>query len=37
MIVMMIETKSKIKFMKGIVDYTYPGFVLSKIKIMKKD
>ena len=30
------ETKSKIKFMKGIMDYTYPGFVLSKIKIMQK-
>ena len=30
------ETKKKIKFMKGIVDYTYPGFVLSKIKIMQK-
>ena len=30
------ETKKKIKFMKGVVDYTYPGFVLSKIKIMQK-
>ena len=30
------ETKKKIKFMKGIVDYTYPGFVLSKIKYMQK-
>ena len=30
------ETKSKIKFMKGIMDYTYPGFVLSKIKAMQK-
>ena len=30
------ETKNKIKFMKGIMDYSYPGFVLSKIKNMQK-
>ena len=30
------ETKKKIKFMKGIIDYAYPGFILSKIKFMQK-
>ena len=30
------ETKRRIQFMKGIMDFSYPGFVLSKIKIMQK-
>ena len=30
------EAKNRIQFMKGIMDYSYPGFVLSKIKIMQK-
>lgn len=30
------ETKNRIHFMKGIMDYSYPGFVLSKIKMMQK-
>ena len=30
------EAKNKIKFMKGIMDYSYPGFVLSKINYMQK-
>ena len=30
------EAKKRIQFMKGIMDYSYPGFVLSKIKIMQK-
>ncbi len=30
------ETKNRIQFMKGIMDYSYPGFVLSKIKFMQK-
>ena len=30
------ETKEKIKFMKGIMDYSYPGFVLSNINYMQK-
>ncbi len=30
------ETKRRIEFMKGIMDYSYPRFVLSKIKIMQK-
>ena len=30
------EAKNRIHFMKGIIDYSYPGFVLSKIKIMQK-
>ena len=30
------EAKNRIQFMKGILDYSYPGFVLSKIKIMQK-
>ena len=29
------DAKSKIKFMKGVVDYSYPSFVLSKIKNME--
>ena len=29
------EAKNKIQFMKGIVDYSYPNFVLKKIKIME--
>lgn len=31
------EAKSRIQFMKGVMDYSYPGFVLSKIKIMQKN
>ena len=30
------ETKNRIHFMKGIMDYSYPSFVLSKIKMMQK-
>ena len=30
------EAKNRINFMKGIIDYSYPGFVLSKIKMMQK-
>lgn len=30
------EAKNRIQFMKGIMDYSYPGFVLSKIKNMQK-
>ena len=30
------EAKKRIHFMKGIIDYSYPDFVLSKIKIMQK-
>ena len=30
------ETKKRIEFMKGIMDFSYPGFVLSKIKNMQK-
>lgn len=30
------EAKNRIHFMKGIMDYSYPGFVLSKIKMMQK-
>lgn len=30
------EAKNRIHFMKGIIDYSYPGFVLSKIKVMQK-
>lgn len=30
------ETKKRIEFMKGIIDFSYPGFVLTKIKNMQK-
>lgn len=30
------DAKNKIKFMKGVLDYSYPAFVLSKIKFMEK-
>lgn len=30
------EAKNRIKFMKGILDYSYPGIVLYKIKLMQK-
>ena len=30
------DAKSRIQFMKGVMDYSYPGFVLSKIKLMQK-
>ena len=30
------EAKNRINFMKRIMDYSYPGFVLSKIKVMQK-
>ena len=30
------EAKSRIQFMKGVMDYSYPGFVLSKIKFIQK-
>ena len=30
------EAKDRIHFMKGIIDYSYPGFILSKIKVMQK-
>ena len=30
------EAKNKIQFMKGIVDYSYPSFVLKKIKFIEK-
>ena len=30
------EAKNRIHFMKGIIDYSYPGFILSKIKVMQK-
>ena len=30
------EAKNKMHFMKGVIDYSYPRFILSKIKIMQK-
>ena len=32
----MKDIKDRIRFMKGIMDYTYPGFVLTKIEVMEK-
>ena len=32
----MKDIKDRIRFMKGIMDYTYPGFVLTKIKAIDK-
>ena len=29
--------KTKVKFMKNIIDYSYPSFLLAKIKIWKKN
>lgn len=31
------EIKKRIRFMKGIIDFSYPGFVLTKIKSIDKD
>ena len=32
----MDDLKNRIKFMKGVIDFTYPGFVLTKIKAIDK-
>lgn len=30
------DAKDKIRFMKGVIDYSYPSLILSKIKLMQK-
>ncbi len=30
------DAKDRLRFMKGIIDFSYPGFVLKKIKVMTK-